>query len=151
MSKTSCWHQNKSSALAWPGQATPGQNEIFILESTGGFAQAEWSPCTWVRKSNCRHSIIFYRGNKQQDWEEELQSIIQHAEKTKHHDNVGFQGKLKILVSPSFLKPFRCAGILSMLLNASGIFIISRYTDTFLEVLYKCWCCTCAHINILNN
>ena len=27
---------NKSSALAWPGQARPGQNGTFVLKSTGG-------------------------------------------------------------------------------------------------------------------
>ena len=36
---------------------------------------------------NCRKSIIFYRGKDLQDWEKELQSIIEHAEKTHHQSN----------------------------------------------------------------
>ena len=34
--------------LAWSALAWPGQSETFALNSTGGFAQAEWSPCTIV-------------------------------------------------------------------------------------------------------
>ena len=40
--KTSGWLQNKSSALAWPALAWPGQSGTFALKSTGGFAQVEW-------------------------------------------------------------------------------------------------------------
>ena len=30
----------------WPGPAWPGQNGTFVLKSTGGFEQVEWSPCS---------------------------------------------------------------------------------------------------------
>ena len=32
----------------WPGKARPGQNRTSVLESTGGFAQRDLSPCTFV-------------------------------------------------------------------------------------------------------
>ena len=32
--------------LAWPVLAWPGQNGTFVLKSTGGFEQVEWSSCT---------------------------------------------------------------------------------------------------------
>ena len=60
--KTSSWHQDKSSALAWPALAWPGQSGTFVLKSTGGFAQVEWSPCTahglgfgWLRFGIIHH------------------------------------------------------------------------------------------------
>ena len=31
-----------------PVQARPGQSGTFVLKSIGGFAQAEWSPCTFL-------------------------------------------------------------------------------------------------------
>ena len=37
----------KSSTLAWPALAWPGQSGTLVLKSTGGFAQAEWSPCMY--------------------------------------------------------------------------------------------------------
>ena len=43
--RTSSWHQNKSSLLAWLGQNMPGQNGTFVLKSTGGSSQPDVSPC----------------------------------------------------------------------------------------------------------
>ena len=44
---TSSWLQDKSSALAWLGQGRPSQSGTFVLKSTGGLAQVEWSPWTY--------------------------------------------------------------------------------------------------------
>ena len=76
---------------------------------------------------------MFYRG-QDQNWEAELQSIINQAEKSKHQIATGFQEKFKALASPSFLRPFKCAGVLTMLSCASGLYTVTNYTDTFLEV-----------------
>ena len=46
MCKTSSWLQDKSSTLAWPALAWPGQSGTFVLKSSGGFVQVEWSHCT---------------------------------------------------------------------------------------------------------
>ena len=35
----------KTKVQLWPGQARIGQSGTFDLKSSGGFAQAEWSPC----------------------------------------------------------------------------------------------------------
>ena len=43
--QTSCWHQTKSSVLAWPGQGRPGQYKTCLLMSTGGLNQGDVSPC----------------------------------------------------------------------------------------------------------
>ena len=48
LSQTSRWHQNKSSGLACPGQARPGQNRTFVLMSTGSLAQPDMSPCIFL-------------------------------------------------------------------------------------------------------
>ena len=42
-------------SLARPGKARPKRN--FFLESTGGFAQAEWSPCTYLRAVDVRDDV----------------------------------------------------------------------------------------------
>ena len=36
----------------WLGLAWPGQSGTFVLKSTGGFAQAEWSPCINLAKQD---------------------------------------------------------------------------------------------------
>ena len=78
---------------------------------------------------------MFYR-EKDQDWETELQSIINQAEKSKCQSDIGFPDKLRVLLSPSFLRPFKCAGVLTILSCASGIYTVTNYTHTFLEVRY---------------
>ena len=45
--RTSRWHQNWSSVLAWLGQDRPGQNGTTVLKSTGGSSQPHASPCTF--------------------------------------------------------------------------------------------------------
>ena len=53
---------NKSSVLAWPALAWPGQSETFVLKSTGGFSQRDGSPCTFSSwtfiKPALRHIFI---------------------------------------------------------------------------------------------
>ena len=76
--------------------------------------------------------MMFYRGKDENNWESELQSIIEMA---KH----GYSKQINVshlhfLMSPDFLKPFRCVGILNMMFSVSGMFTISTYTDTFMEV-----------------
>ena len=46
--QTSRWHQIKSSVLACPSQARPGQNGTFDLMSTGGLNQPDVSPCSQI-------------------------------------------------------------------------------------------------------
>ena len=76
----------------------------------------------------------FYRGNNEREWEDELDSIMKLAEEKDTPNKISFCGNLKVLRSPTFLRPFRCAGILFMLYSMSGIMIVSTYTDTFFEV-----------------
>ena len=39
------------SQTQWPALTWAGQNETFVLMSTGGLAQAAWSPCITVREA----------------------------------------------------------------------------------------------------
>ena len=82
--------------------------------------------------------MIFYRGKGFQGLENELQSIIE-LEVDKESSGIakpGFMGRLQILKSPAFLKPFKCVGVIFLLMNMSGIYIIFSYTATFLEVCH---------------
>ena len=82
--------------------------------------------------------MIFYRGNiVDEESEKELQTIIEHAEKSGSQKKQSFQGNLQIFTSPVFLRPFRCVGLLYILYCMSGMFILATYTHTFLEV-YMC-------------
>ena len=81
--------------------------------------------------------MIFYRGKNNKKWDGELQSIIKLAEKCCSKKKNSFWGNLQVLISPAFLRPFRCVGILFILYSMSGILIVSTYTDTFFEV-YSC-------------
>ena len=38
----------KTEVPFWPCQALPGQSGTFVLKSTGGFEQVEWSPCSMI-------------------------------------------------------------------------------------------------------
>ena len=78
--------------------------------------------------------MIFYRGKDNKEWEGELNSIIELAEQSDGQKKNKFSENLKVLMSPDFLRPFRCVGILYFLFNMSGMLIIATYTDTFLEV-----------------
>ena len=79
--------------------------------------------------------MIFYRGNNNREWEGELDSIIEQAEKSDNMEETSLWGYLQALKSPAFLRPFRCVGVLYMIYNMSGILILVNYTTTFLEVI----------------
>ena len=81
-----------------------------------------------------RSSMIFYRGDNNCEWEGELHSIIKQAEQSDIENKASFLGYMRVLLSPAFLRPFRCVGILHMLQNMAGIVVINSYTATFLEV-----------------
>ena len=83
---------------------------------------------------DCRRSMIFYRGKINQEWESELQSIVERAGEIGSQNNISLEGNSKVLLSLAFWKPFRCVGILFMLYNMSGVLVINTYTATFLEV-----------------
>ena len=83
---------------------------------------------------NYRLSMIFYRGKGHREWERELQSIIEQAEQSDSQNKITIHGILQVLMSPAFLKPFRCIGILEIMYMMSGISLITTYTNTFLEV-----------------
>ena len=57
----SCWLQNKGFALVGPVLAWPGQNGTYVWKSTGGFAQAELSPCTMVQLRSLNNFKGFLR------------------------------------------------------------------------------------------
>ena len=84
---------------------------------------------------------MFYRGKDKSNWEREMQSITELAENifnknVKNYDDSLF-GHLHFLKSPDFLRSFRCVGILTMVYSVCGIYTISTYTDTFMEVWTK--------------
>ena len=78
--------------------------------------------------------MTFFRGKNNGKWKDELHSIIELAKQYDCQRKTNFWGFLQIPMSPAFLRPFRCIGILQMLHNMAGFLIISTYTDTFLEV-----------------
>ena len=78
--------------------------------------------------------MIFYRGINNCEWEGELHSIIEQAEQSDSENKASFLGHLQVLLSPAFLRPFRCVGILFILHNMAGIMVVNSYTATFLEV-----------------
>ena len=78
--------------------------------------------------------MIFYRGKNNKKWESELHSIIELAKKCCNKKKISLWGNLQVLMSPAFLRPFRCVGILYMIHVMSGFMLVSTYTDTFLEV-----------------
>ena len=46
-----CLYVRKTKVPFWPGLARPGGT--FVLKSTGGFEQVEWSPCTDIAEEFC--------------------------------------------------------------------------------------------------
>ena len=87
-----------------------------------------------------RQSMAFYRGKEFHSQENELQSIIEReGNEASSPPNKNFFGRLQILKSPAFLRPFKCVGVIYILLNLSGIFIIASYSATFLEARRR-WC-----------
>ena len=59
--QTSCWHQTKSSILAWPGQGRPGQYGTCLLMLTGGLNQGDVSPCTVLNSQNLPCFVFLWR------------------------------------------------------------------------------------------
>ena len=88
----------------------------------------------WV-KNGFRQSMAFYRGKGFQGQDNELQSIIE-LEVDKQSSGIpkpGFMGRLRILKTPAFLKPLKCVGVIMILMNLSGIYIIFSFSAIFLE------------------
>ena len=78
--------------------------------------------------------MAFYRGKEFHSQEIELQSIVEReANRVSSNPNPHFCGRLQILKTPAFLRPFKCAGVILTLLCMSGIFIIESYSASFLE------------------
>ena len=54
--------------MAWTGLAWPVQSRTFVFKSTGGFSQAEWSPCMSVQnmkretERNIRNPTLSFLG-----------------------------------------------------------------------------------------
>ena len=83
----------------------------------------------------CRKSIAFYRGKECCFKEDELQAIMEkEANEPSSKSNLHFWGRLTILKSQAFLRPFICAGVLFILNNMTGIFIIVTFSASFLKV-----------------
>ena len=79
--------------------------------------------------------MMFYHGKDERKWEKQLQYIIDNAENTCRKVNTdSYCSHLHFVMSPDFLMPFRCVGILYMMFSVSGIYTIGTYTDTFMEV-----------------
>ena len=68
--QTSCWHQTKSSVLAWPGQGRPGQYRTCLLMSTGGLNPGDVSPCSLQCYGFC---------NKCSSWSHNFEHLVQVA------------------------------------------------------------------------
>ena len=73
----------------------------------------------------------FYRGNEFQAREKELQEII---DKEVNETTSSTKGRLAIFKSPHFLRPFKCIGVIYVLLALSGSYIIRTFTASFFEV-----------------
>ena len=83
-----------------------------------------------------RMSMAFYRGKDNHDQKTELQAIIKReASEASSISQLDVHGRLQILKSSAFLRPFISVGVTYILLNMSGMIICAGpYTATFLEV-----------------
>ena len=72
--------------------------------------------------------MAFYRGNKLQPEDTELQEIID-----KEANSHSF-GLLEVIKSSKFLRPFKCVGVIYILSGLSGYAVINVYTASFFEV-----------------
>ena len=77
--------------------------------------------------------MAFYRGKEFHSQEIELQSIVESEANRDSNRNPHFWGRLQILKSPAFLRPFKCVGVIYALQGMSGIKIILGYSASFLE------------------
>ena len=76
-----------------------------------------------------------YRGKEFLPRETELRDIIMEKEANEAFSSTSpNNGKLAILTSIDFLKPFKCVAVLYILLSMSGLFIITNYSASFFEV-----------------
>ena len=80
--------------------------------------------------------MVFYRGESNTKREIELKTIIEHAENCGSQNQRSFRSNLQVILSPAFLRAYRCVGLLYILFFMSGMFILATYTHTFLEVPY---------------
>ena len=79
--------------------------------------------------------MAFYRGEECCFKEDELQAIMEkEANEPSSTSNLHFWGRLTILKSQAFLRPFMCAGVIFILNNLTGIFIIVTFSASFLKV-----------------
>ena len=79
--------------------------------------------------------MAFYRGKECCHKENELQAIMEkEANEISSTTNLDFFGRLTILKSQAFLRPFKCAGVIFILNNMTGIFIILTFSASFLKV-----------------
>ena len=80
--------------------------------------------------------MVFYRGKENHDQKTELQAIIKkEANEASSISKLDVHGRIHILKSSAFLRPFICVGVTYFLLNMSGMIICAGpYTATFLEV-----------------
>ena len=87
------------------------------------------------REDEARRSLQWYRG-AQYDIQQELQEII---DKKREKDAIGQKSRticqtLKTLASPTFLRPFSCAGVLYLAAQWTGISTMVFYmTNIFQE------------------
>ena len=78
--------------------------------------------------------MAFYRGKELQPEDTELQEIIdKEANMTSLTTSSHSFGLLTVLTSPDFLRPFKCVGVIKILMGLSGFTIIPTYTASFFE------------------
>ena len=76
----------------------------------------------------------FYRGKEFQPQETELQAIIdKEANEASSNTKTHSYNTLTILKSHDFLRPFKCIGVIYVLLALSGSYIIRTFTASFFE------------------
>ena len=59
------------------GLASPGQSGTYVLKTPGGFAQAEWSPCTssYLQRGKLRQlQVLLQQGERRNDGVRRLQN-----------------------------------------------------------------------------
>ena len=59
--------------------------------------------------------MIFYRSEGHTEREMELQTIVEQAENSNSQSKFNFRRSLEVIMSPTFLRPYKCVGLLSIL------------------------------------
>ena len=76
----------------------------------------------------------FYRGKEFQPQETELQAIIdKEANAASSNTKANSYNLRTILMSQDFLRPFKCIGVIYVLMGLSGPYIIKTFTASFFE------------------